>query len=92
MQQNVISKMEMSEDNRETTFLSQRLSTHLQRGNEVSSPDTFPQDWSAIATIYTLANTNACRIHNPTKLYHPFILYGEAYQLLLALLLARTTA
>jgi len=46
MQQTVISNLEMSEDNRETIFLSQRLSTHLQRGNGVSFPDTvtFPQD------------------------------------------------
>jgi len=37
----------------DTTFLFQRLSVALQRGNAVSFLGTFPQDYSVVAVMYT---------------------------------------
>ena len=43
----------ITEDSREITFLFQRLSVALQRGNAVSFLGTFPHDLSAVAVIYS---------------------------------------
>jgi len=41
-----------TKDNRETAFLSQKLSAALQRENAVSFLGTFPYDQSVVAVMY----------------------------------------
>ena len=42
----------VTEDNRETTFLFQRLSIALQRGNAVSFQNTMNTTWNVVTTVY----------------------------------------
>jgi len=48
----------VTEETRETTFLFQRLSMALQRGNAVSFQHTLTSEWDVIATIWTLLTFN----------------------------------
>ena len=41
----------VTEDNRETTFLFQRLSIALQRGNAVSFQNTMNTTWNVVAIV-----------------------------------------
>ena len=44
----------VTEDNRETTFLYQRLSIALQRENAVSFQNTMNTTWNVVATVYAV--------------------------------------
>ena len=50
---------DITADSRETTFLFQRLSVAVQRGNAVSFLGTFPSDLSAVPVIHVLFSSQA---------------------------------